>query len=95
MPSSLVSDAYAERWAEVAAGKQPGSQNAKDEEASFYDYAHCAIGAAYCDAFTCDRGTAKCLGDVRAQLGFGPPYVVTGDAAAFVKALEAEPFGVT
>jgi hypothetical protein len=58
--------------------RQPGS--AKDRDAlsgSFHDGLHLA-GAAYCDVFTCDRGTSNSLGEFRAQIGRRPQLAVRG-----------------
>lgn len=90
LPSSYVVELFGLAFIEVAAGREPGGKRARELESSFYDYAHLAIGAAYCDVFTCDVLSSRCLGDTRVRLG-REPQIAKGrgalDAAGFVRAL--------
>ncbi len=72
--------AYTEGFERETAAQQPGSNAAKKRHAGgFLDLAHAATPAAYCDVFTCDEFTARCLGDVRAQWGLEPPLAKRRD----------------
>lgn len=90
LPSSFILEQFGGSFIEVAAAREPGSNRARELESSFYDYAHLAIGAAYCDVFTCDALSSQCLGDTRVRLG-REPQIALGkgalDAAGFVRAL--------
>jgi len=72
--------------------REAGSK--KDREAlsgSFHDSLH-LVGAAYCDVFTCDKGTSESLGGFRAQIGRQCQLAVRGHAGGiqgFVEALIA------
>ncbi|MBX3186557.1 MAG: hypothetical protein KF819_06065 [Labilithrix sp.] len=90
LPSFYVCQEYASRWVEVAASKMPDSKGAERERASFYDHCHVAVGAAYCDVFTCDASTARCLAGARERLRWSPPLVYAGDAASFANAVAGE-----
>lgn len=58
-----------------------------DRKSDVLDWSH-LVGAAYCDAFTCDKLTAKCLRDARKRLGL-PQAVVfaSNDKALLIRNL--------
>ncbi len=70
MPSWRVAAAFASAWGDTAGRRKPGSNAFHRLQSSFEDYVHLAIGAAYCDVFTCDGDVSSCIGESRARLGF-------------------------
>lgn len=87
LPLSKVFDRLAEGFIGTAARRTPASQGFGKLDSSVVDIFHALIGAAYCGVFTCDRLTARWLGNVRATLGFSQPVVFSKDEAKFVAEL--------
>jgi hypothetical protein len=56
---------------------------------TLYDVIRASVGAAYCDVFTCDRGTCTILGDTRERIGLSKALALGGSCSAehFVRAL--------
>ena len=68
----------------------PSANERKKLSGSFDDMQHLAIGAAYCDVFTCDGTVSSWLGDVRTGFGLRPQISRRGlSADGFAKALMA------
>lgn len=91
MPSFRLVDDFSMAWGDLAGRQTPGSNRASGMESTFEDFLHLAVGAAYCDVFTCDADVSGCLGDARIKLGLARQLSVreVGGPAAFVKALMA------
>jgi hypothetical protein len=88
-PSHFVALEFEARFADVMGRRTPGSGGAENLKSSLHDYAHLLVGGAYCDVFTCDELTARCLAGATERLGHQPPVVfVGGDVTGFVRHLE-------
>lgn len=76
LPMHTVLSRFNDGLANAAVARQPNSQGDRDLESSIWDQWHAAVGAAYCDVFTCDRTTEMWLADARTALGRAPALSV-------------------
>lgn len=89
LPLTRVLHRLGEGLSQTAASRTVDSRRFGQLDSSLADIFHASIGAAYCSVFTCDQMTATWLGDVRSELGLGPPVVFAGDREGFVSTLKA------
>lgn len=92
MPCYRAVQAFNEGFVAFAIGRAgPSKKEAEALRGSFHDLVHLAVGAAYCDTFTCDARVSGWLGDLRQRLGFCRQLTVreSGGPEAFVRALMA------
>ncbi len=74
LPVTRIVEAYTRGFERETASQRPNSRAVRRRHASaFFDLAHAGAAAAYCDVFTCDDFTARCLGDIRARWSRSPP----------------------
>lgn len=90
VPITRVTRAFTPGFADTARRANRGRKRVRKAESAPLDFMHAAIGAAYCDIFTCDEETSAWLGNTRKDLGLSEQIALGGAVSrrAFVQALE-------
>ena len=82
LPMTRAIEAFSNGFAKAARASKGGKKRRKKAGSAMIDYMHMALGAAYCDIFTCDAETSEWLGTTRRDVGL-PEQIVLGGSTSF------------